>query len=342
MKVTVTNFVNVRVGKPSLNAPTYQYLAPGTVLEVEDDLYTGDLFEGSNQWLKDKAGNYYWASATNYSFAGTINPSCYDAWHLRDYHIKAIHDKGFRGQGVSICIVDSGIVAAHPGFDYTKISGKGFMDQVITNDYQDDHGHGTECAGITSANGKKVLGIAYEANLRAFKGYSNISSEEADMICAIENIPLNIDVVSISYVFLDVKLLDRMTRAISKLINANIIVVAAHGNNDTPPNLLSSIPGVISVGAVDEKGQYAPYTCKSGTFTVLAPGVNIRTTNKTDYTTDTGTSFAAPFVASIFALLRQTDKTFGPAQALEYINNNHTFSKDGLKKIIDPSAILKL
>lgn len=340
MKVTVKDFVNVRVGKPSLNAPTYQYLAPGTVLEVDDNLYTGDLFEGSNQWLKDKAGNYYWAAATTYSFAETINPSCYDAWHLKSYSIKALHDKGFKGQGVTICIVDSGIVAAHPGFDYTKISGKGFLNQLITNDTKDDYGHGTKSAGVISANGKEAVGIACEANLMVFKGYSYTRSKEADMIYAIENIPLDVDVVSISYVFADTRLVNKLTGAISRLIDANIIVVAAHGNTDTSPNLLSSIAGVISVGAVDENGQYKPYTCNQGTFTVLAPGASIRTTNLKNYTQETGTSYATPFMASVCALLRQRDKTFSPARILEYINNNHTLSKDGLKQVIDPSGIL--
>jgi subtilisin family serine protease len=341
MKVTVKDFVNVRVGKASLNAPTYQYLAPGTVLEVENDLYDGDLFEGSNKWLKDKAGNYYWAAATTYSFAGTINPSCYDVWHLRDYSIKALHDQGLRGKGVTICIVDSGIVAGHPGFDYTKIAGKGFLEQIITKDIKDDYGHGTKCAGVLCANGKETVGVACESDLLVFRGYSYTRSEEEDMIFALENIPLTIDVVSVSYVFVDELLLERLTKAITKLIHANVIVVAAHGNGDTLPNLLSSITGVISVGAVDEMGEYTPYTCNQGTFTVLAPGAGIRTTSLKNYTSVTGTSYAAPFIAAICALLRQTDKTYSPTKVLEYINNNHTLSKDGLRKIIDPSAILK-
>ena len=341
MKVTVKDFVNVRVGKASLNAPTYQYLAPGTVLEVEDALITGDSFEGSNQWLKDKAGNYYWAGATTYALAGTINPACYDAWHLKNYSIRAIHEKGFKGKGVTVCIVDSGIVAAHPGFDYSNISGKGFLNQVISNDITDDYGHGTKCAGVISANGKDALGIAYEITLKVFKGYSYRRSEEPDMVYALENIPLDVDVVSVSYVFVDNTLLDRLKNAISRLINANIIVVAAHGNTDTPPNLLSSIAGVISVGAVDQAGEYAPYTCNQGTFTVLAPGAKIRTTTLDNYAPVSGTSYAAPFVAAVCALLRQKDKTFSPAQVLEYILKNNTLSKDGLKKIIDPSAILK-
>ena len=58
MKVTVTKYLNVRVGKASVNAPSYQYLAPGTILEVEDKTYKGDKYEDKDDWLKDAAGNY--------------------------------------------------------------------------------------------------------------------------------------------------------------------------------------------------------------------------------------------------------------------------------------------
>ena len=74
MKVTVKVFLNVRVGKPSVNAPCYQYLAPGTELEVDGNLYPGDKFEGIDTWLKDEAGNYYWSGGVNYNPIQTFTP----------------------------------------------------------------------------------------------------------------------------------------------------------------------------------------------------------------------------------------------------------------------------
>ena len=58
MKVTVKDYLNVRVGKPSVNAPCYQYIAPGSEIEVDGKLYTGDMYDGSDQWMKDEGGNY--------------------------------------------------------------------------------------------------------------------------------------------------------------------------------------------------------------------------------------------------------------------------------------------
>jgi hypothetical protein len=61
MKVTVKDFLNVRVGKPSVNAPTFQFLAPGSILDVEEKFFDGDKLEGNSLWVKDEADNYYWS-----------------------------------------------------------------------------------------------------------------------------------------------------------------------------------------------------------------------------------------------------------------------------------------
>lgn len=346
MKVTVKEFLNVRVGKASLNAPTYQYLAPGTVLDVEDELYEGDRFESISQWLKDGAGNFYWVGGTNYplevsSVQLESAPQSYEYWHLKNFGIKEIHDKGYRGQGINVCVIDSGIASGHSGFNYTKIVTKCFIDQSITNDGLDNEGHGTICAGVIAANGEKVAGVAYEANMIIYKGYSYYKEKEIDLIYAMENVPSSCDVVSISYAFGDPANFQRLKKAIEQLIKDGKIVVVGHGNNNNTPNLLSSIEGVISVGAVDEKGEYKQYSCTTGTIHILAPGVNIQTTfMKGDYGAETGTSLATPFVASICAMMKQINKNTNAFKALELIRNSNRVSKDGLIRIIDPLLII--
>ncbi|MCE3294908.1 MAG: hypothetical protein K0R65_622 [Crocinitomicaceae bacterium] len=347
MKVTVTDFVNVRIGKASLNARTFQYLAPGTILEVDGKVYDGESFEGSTKWLKDEAGNYYWAGATNYdalmspapSPVPSTNTDPYSYWHLKNFGIQEIHQMGYLGEGVKVCIIDSGIASGHPGFDYSKITTKSFLNGTVGNIPDDNHGHGTKCAGIIASKGESI-GVAPKVDLIAYKGYSFDQEDETDLILGLENIPLTTHVVSISYVFVDKDKLARLTTAIKRLVDANVIVVAAHGNQNTSPNALSSISGVISVGAVDENGEYKNLTCPQGDFTVLAPGANIWTTVKNaNYGFDKGTSMAAPFVASICALIKQKDKTATASNIVEAINKQHTLSKDGLKKIIDAAIV---
>lgn len=63
MDVTVTKYLNVRIGQPSVNAPIHSYLQPGDKLEVDGKQYRGDVYDGNNYWYRDAAGNYYWSGA---------------------------------------------------------------------------------------------------------------------------------------------------------------------------------------------------------------------------------------------------------------------------------------
>lgn len=345
MKVIVKHYLHARIGKPSLNAPTYQYLAPGSELEVTGELFDGDPFEGSSKWLKDSAGNYYWAGGVTFPSQNNgleyVDPASYEHWHLKNFHIRELHDKGYRGEGVTVCVVDSGIAKGHPGFDYTRISGKSFLNQVIGEDFTDDYRHGTKCAGVIRSNGEKIIGVAPEVDLLVYKGYSYTRSKEEDIIYAIENVPLYCDVVSISFVFTSIANKERLTKAIERLTAHKIVVVAAHGNADDRRNLLCDMKDVISVGAVDNSGEYKPHCCAYGVIDILAPGVKILSTSlKGIYEEDSGTSFAAPFIASICAIMRQINRATDGTKALSLLKSTSKVSNDGLIKIVDPLHLI--
>ena len=107
MKVTVKdNYLNVRVGKPSVNAPCYQYIAPGSIIDVDGKLYKGDKYGDSNIdiWYKDALGNYYWSGGLNNKVADTTN------LNIIDYNIKSplpSEVKATKGNSITIGIVDS-------------------------------------------------------------------------------------------------------------------------------------------------------------------------------------------------------------------------------------------
>ncbi|MCW3104129.1 MAG: hypothetical protein JWO09_2569 [Bacteroidetes bacterium] len=96
MKVTVKYYLNVRVGKPSVNAPCHGYLVPGTEIEVDGKLYDGDQFEGTYKWMKDNAGNYYWAGGINSPVTGEISKEALEA---AVQQIKAMQHPGVTGIG---------------------------------------------------------------------------------------------------------------------------------------------------------------------------------------------------------------------------------------------------
>src|SRR5260221_6326526 len=104
MKVTVNKYLNVRVGKPSVNAPCYQYLAPGSELEVDGQSYPGDTYKDINTWLKDATGNYYWSGGVQNNFT---KDQSLDYWFdlLEMIDVQKIEE----GENANILILDSGI-----------------------------------------------------------------------------------------------------------------------------------------------------------------------------------------------------------------------------------------
>ncbi|MBW3085767.1 hypothetical protein KEM60_01976 [Austwickia sp. TVS 96-490-7B] len=126
----------------------------------------------------------------------------------------------------------------------------------------------------------------------------------------------------------------RLTAAVTAALDRNVVVVASAGNlggegacrdQNTPgkPAVTGAtpadIPGVIAVGAVDQQGSPAPFSLAGPWVGMAAPGVEIISTNpypgrggqvSTLVTTRgvqkiQGTSFSAPYVAGVAALVRE-------------------------------------
>jgi len=140
-----------------------------------------------------------------------------------------------------------------------------------------------------------------------------------------------------------------------------VVVVCAAGNeakdNDTDdkPSYPASfnLPNVMSVSAIDNKGQLATFSnYGKETVHLAAPGVGIYTTVRGGYQYLDGTSFAAPFVTSVAALLKGQEPSLSPKEikdrliktvvALDYymkermVSGGRVHSYNALKNIISP------
>ncbi len=87
-------------------------------------------------------------------------------WGVGRVHANLVWPGGNTGAGVDVAILDTGIDSRHPdlvvvdGVDYSDASGTpGGTDPA---DWNDNHGHGTHCAGIVAAlnNSVGVVGVA--------------------------------------------------------------------------------------------------------------------------------------------------------------------------------------
>src|SRR5262249_41831227 len=111
-----------------------------------------------------------------------------------------------------------------------------------------------------------------------------------------------------------------LSGAVRFALSRDAVIVAAGGNDGpdtgTGPFYPASYPGVLSVGAVESDGSLAPFSDLGSNVAVTAPGVNVTSAWPGGFRDDSlsGTSFAAPFVSGVAALVRSRfPRLSGPA-----------------------------
>ncbi|MEM3170613.1 MAG: S8 family serine peptidase [Candidatus Nitrosotenuis sp.] len=239
------------------------------------------------------------------------------------------------GENILVGVIDTGINYNHPalggglGPTFKVIGGYDFVNN--DSDPMDDNGHGTHVAGIISADGDSVTGVAPKVKLMAFKVLgANGRGRTSDVIAAIER-AVDPDQNSNTDDAVDVLNLslgspgnpdDPKSQAIDAATDAGVVCVISAGNNggyytiDSPGTARKAI----TVGASDKNDQMAGFSSKgpnASTFEVkpevTAPGVAITSTwLGNGYNTLSGTSMAAPHVAGVAALLKQLHPNWDP------------------------------
>jgi len=329
MKVTITKYLNVRVGKPSVNAPCYQYLAPGSELEVDGHLYPGDKFEGIETWMKDDAGNYYWSGGIEkVHLYSSVIQNISDKWWIKDYQIPDIWKMGLMGKGIKIAILDTGISYPHPALD---LDPQLFYDASKSpSGVKDNFGHGTHCAGIIKAanNISSIIGIAYEAILYVGKVTNDDFGDKIEYLVdgIIWAISQSVDIISISKG-------DpfggngKLEQVINEANRAGILIVAAAGNKEQgfPDDHIyypARYSATLSVGGVDDKKNILSDTIVSNETNIFAPGKEIFSTYlNAGYCNLSGSSQAAPYLAAVAALLLEHKRKSTPSLKANEIKN---------------------
>jgi subtilisin family serine protease len=242
-----------------------------------------------------------------------------------------IAGNGFGDVDADIAILDTGISLSHP--DLNLYRQQTFVTGTTSAD--DDNGHGTHVAGIAAAkdNSVGIVGVAPGARLWAVKVL------DKDGAGAISTIIKGIDYITQHANEIDVANLSfgcecssaALDAAINSSVQAGITYVVSAGNDHKEASTFSPAndPNVLAVSAIaDSDGKcggfgaatnhgsddtLADFSNYGKAVSIAAPGVNILSTYKDNsYTTLSGTSMAAPFVAGAAALYKASHKSSSP------------------------------
>jgi subtilisin family serine protease len=228
-------------------------------------------------------------------------------WGLKKLNIPQIHEKGIKGKGVKIGIVDSGCNLKH-----SDLKIKNAYDFTKSGTPEDSSGHGTHVAGIIAAQGNNhgVLGVAPDSEISIYKALDGSNGTLSGVISAIKAaIDEGMDIINLS---LGATTTDKSLENICKqAVLKGITLVVASGNSGKNEKYYpASYDFCISVGAIDETMKVAYFTTFGEHLDIVAPGANVLSTYLNNgYAVLSGTSMAAPFVAGCLALIKQHSNT---------------------------------
>ena len=244
-------------------------------------------------------------------------------WNLKAIGMEEAWRSGLTGKGVVVAIVDSGLSANTMDIDQSRIlPGKNCVGGAGVDDTL---GHGTFVAGVIGAtkdNGVGIAGIAPGVTIVPIKCYAtdetDFAAQAAGIYAAVDEYHCNILNISAG----DPEIVPEVEAAIRHALDEGVIVVAAAGNSgDTQLLYPASYDGVISVTNVGRAMVLSATSNKNDHVWVTAPGREIISLGRLPGTVkmSSGTSFSAPAVAGVAALLKEAFPQMTPADFKEIL-----------------------
>ncbi|MFO0868577.1 MAG: S8 family serine peptidase [Pirellulales bacterium] len=270
-------------------------------------------------------------------------------WNLNSINAPEAWAAGYRGAGVVVAVVDTGVDISHPDLSSQiwvnpgEVAGNGidddrngYIDDVRGWDFvnrdntpTDGNGHGTHVAGIIAANdnGVGATGVAPGAKIMPVRVLGNDGSGTDTAVAAgIRYAAQNgADIINLS---LGGAYSSVIQSAIQFAQQRDVLVVTAAGNESSsvpsyPGRFSATLSNVISVGAYSSSLSLAGFSNRvgsSGAVQVDAPGVGVYNAWPSgQYQTLSGTSMASPHVAGLAALALSARPSLTAAQLRSYI-----------------------
>lgn len=280
-------------------------------------------------------------SALGHSIADVVDNTI--NWALKSAHFEDAWNAGYTGKGQVIAVIDSGIDLNNK--DLTAHISKDSYNFVANNtNIQDDFGHGSFVASeiISSRNSDGITGGAYDAELMVLKTANNVgSATPTNVVKAIMYaVDHGADIINLS--LNSVLAQPTIKTALDYAKQHDVLVSVSSGNNlantpNYPAIYATTNHNVVSVGAtfnMNNSEVFNTVSSKAGSNSVYnyvdAGGTNITGYNQSgQIVTMSGTSMAAPLVASEMAILKQAIESLGQYTSnviddmvMDYVTNN--------------------
>ncbi|MGW3847017.1 type VII secretion-associated serine protease mycosin [Streptomyces fagopyri] len=264
-----------------------------------------------------------------------------------------------KGAGVRVAVIDTGVDVRNEQLTHAvdAAAGRNFLPKKLKDDNgdpiprgkengtTDTVGHGTRVAGIIAARPAPktgFVGLAPEATIIPIEqndaeGHGTAAKLAAAIRYAVK---ARAGVINISQDTSNAVAPDPdLDRAVQEALNANVVVVASAGNDGLGGNVKETYPasydGVLAVAASDRNNERASFS-QSGDFVgVAAPGVDmISTVPEGGHCSDNGTSFSAPYVAGVAALIKAKHPDWTPREIVAQIEQTAERSVPGRDRLV--------
>lgn len=263
------------------------------------------------------------------------------------------------GKNVRVAVIDTGVDIKNP--QLTKAVDVGSGRNLIPPGAKDDSGnklergkangttdvvgHGTKVAGIIAArpgDDTGFVGLAPDATIIPIQQNDAYGNGTAETLATAINhaVSEKADVINISQDTANaVKPTELLEQAVNAALAADVVVVASAGNDGVDGKDKKTYPasyeGVLAVAASDRNNERAPFSQPGDFVGIAAPGVDMVTTVPGGgHCADNGTSFSAPYVAGIAALIKSKHEKWTQKQIVAQIQQTAERSIPGRDRLV--------
>jgi subtilisin family serine protease len=227
---------------------------------------------------------------------------------------------------VVIAVLDTGVDSSQPDLQASFVAGYDFVNNDA--DPSDDHGHGTQAAGVAAARGNNLLGVAGYCWSCSIMGVKVLdSSGSGSMATVAQGITWAADhsarVISMSLA--GSAGYSTLQSAVQYAHNKGAVLVAAAGNyGSSAPMYPAAYPQVLSVAGSNADDTLNANSDYGSWVKVAAPWCHWTTAKGGLFGTYCGTSSATPAIAGIAALAFSLSPTVTNTQVEQALQSSAT------------------